>query len=92
MLCGPSSGPPCEAPAHPTQTLPPSAPHQRLDDLAHDHLAAPVKPVGKRRALLANSWVLLLAAGMLAIIIVSKDRLHVAEALQSGEHVPVGAG
>lgn len=39
----------------------------------------------KRRALLTNSWVLLLAAGMLAITIVSVDRLHVSEPLQDGK-------
>ena len=42
------------------------------------------RPVSKRRALLLNSWVLLLALGIVAITIVSVDRLHVAEPLQHG--------
>jgi hypothetical protein len=38
----------------------------------------------KWRALLVNSWVLLLAAGILTITILSVDRLHPAEPLQDG--------
>ncbi|GBF88485.1 hypothetical protein Rsub_01198 [Raphidocelis subcapitata] len=61
----------------------------RLDDLAHDHLVPHVehKPGVKRRALLVNSWVLLVAAGILAITIVSVDRLHIAEPLQDAHAV-----
>ena len=68
---------------------PPPQPHppcQRLDDLAHDHLVPHVdyKRGAKWRALLVNSWVLLLAAGILTITILSVDRLHPAEPLQDG--------
>ncbi|KIZ07798.1 hypothetical protein MNEG_0156 [Monoraphidium neglectum] len=63
----------------------------RLDDLAHDHLAAPAPPPEKRtswrRALLVNSWVLLLAAGVLVITVVSSSRLHVSEPLQHAHAV-----
>lgn len=47
---------------------------------------------GKARALLANAWVLLLAAGMLAITISAKGRLHAGEPLQDGGGAREGRG
>jgi len=49
-----------------------------------------VRPTRKRRALLLNSWVLLLAAGVLAITLVSVERLHATEPLEHA-HAVTGA-
>jgi hypothetical protein len=49
-----------------------------------NHLVHPVKPVKPWKAMLKNSWVLLLMVGILVVILLAKSRLHVPEAL---EHV-----
>ncbi|WIA39472.1 hypothetical protein OEZ86_005570 [Tetradesmus obliquus] len=56
----------------------------RLDDLEHNHLAHPAKPISPAKALLRNLWVLLLCGGVLTVVLLGKSRLHVAEPL---EHV-----
>ncbi len=61
---------------------------QRLDDLEHHHLVpdgvTAATAGNKWRALLTNSWVLLLAVGFLVITIVSVERLHALEPLEHG--------
>jgi hypothetical protein len=64
--------------------LPQQPKPQRLEDLQHNQLVHTASSISPTRALLKNLWVLALCAGVLVIVLLGKNRLHVPEPL---EHV-----